>query len=78
MNVSRPGIRAGFSRSQSSTASSPVAVGPSLTPSGLWTPAKNSTWAPSACRVRSPIQSMCAEQSYQSPVSESCRVRPSS
>ena len=29
-----------------------------------------------AARVRSPIQSMCAEQSYQSPVSESRRVRP--
>ena len=51
-----------------------VAVGPSLTPSGLWTPEKNSTCAPSSSRVRSPIQSMCAEQSYQSPVSESRRV----
>ena len=48
-----------------------VAVGPSLTPIGLWTPAKNSTCAPSSWRVRSPIQSMWAEQSYQSPVSES-------
>ena len=51
---------------------------PSFTPIGLWTPAKNATWAPSAARVRSPIQSMCAEQSYQSPVRESRRVSPCS
>ena len=69
-----PGIRAGLSCAQSSTTSSGVAAGPSLTPSGLCTPAKNSTCAPSGWRVRSPIQSMCAEQSYQSPVSESRRV----
>ena len=71
-------MRSGFSRSQSSTTSSGVAVGPSLTPIGLCTPEKNSTCAPSSCRVRSPIQSRCAEQSYQSPVSESLRVSPSS
>ena len=39
--------------------------------SGCRRRARNSTWAPSSWRVRSPIQSMCAEQSYQSPVSES-------
>ena len=78
ISVSRPGRRAGLSRSQSSTTSSAVAVGPSLTPSGLLTPAKNSTCAPPSWRVRSPIQSMCAEQSYQSPVSESFRVSASS
>ena len=62
----------------SSTTSAGVAVGPIFTPIGLWTPEKNSTCAPSSWRVRSPIQSMCAEQSYQSPVIESRRVRPSS
>ena len=67
MNVSRPGIRPGLSRSASATASSGVAVGPSLTPIGLRHPEKNSTCAPSSSRVRSPIQSMCAEQSYGSP-----------
>ena len=36
ISVSRPGRRAGLSRSQSSTTSSAVAVGPSLTPSGLF------------------------------------------
>ena len=35
-------------------------------------------WAPSSWRVRSPIHSMWAEQSYQAPVSESCRVSASS
>ena len=79
ISVSRPGIRSGFSRSQSSTdLVGRRTPGPSLTPIGLWTPEKNSTCAPSSARVRSPIQSMCAEQSYQSPVSESRRVRPSS
>ena len=78
ISVSRPGMRPGFSASHSAVTSAAVAVGPSLTPSGLWTPAKKATWAPSAARVRSPIQSMCAEQSYQSPVSESRRVRPCS
>ncbi len=71
-------MRSGLSRSQSSSASAGVVVGPSFTPSGLWTPEKNSTCAPCSWRVRSPIQSMWAEQSYQSPVSESFRVRPSS
>ena len=78
ISVSRPGMRSGFSRAHSSTTSSGVAVGPSLTPIGLCTPEKNSTCAPSSSRVRSPIQSMCAEQSYQSPVSESRRVSASS
>ena len=76
--MSRPGIRAGLSRSQISISSSAVAVGPTFTPSGLFTPEKNSTWAPSSFRVRSPIQSMWAEQSYQSPVVESRRVSASS
>ena len=77
-SVSRPGMRPGFRRSHSSSTSSGVAVGPTLTPSGLWTPEKNSTCAPSGWRVRSPIQSMWAEQSYQSPVRESRRVSDSS
>ena len=78
ISVSRPGRRVGFSSSQSSSTSSAAAAGPSFTPSGLLTPAKNSTCAPPSARVRSPIQSMCAEQSYQSPVSESRRVSASS
>ena len=65
-------------RSHRARASSGVAVGPSLAPMGLLTPEKNSTWAPSIWRVRSPIQIMWAEQSYHSPVRESCRVRASS
>ena len=48
MNVSRPGTRSGLSRSASATASSGVAVGPSFTPIGLFTPEKNSTCAPSS------------------------------
>ena len=47
-------------------------LGPTLQPIGLPTPRRNSTCAPSSWRVRSPIHSMCAEQSYQPPVSESC------
>ena len=78
INVNRPSRCPGLSRSQSSTTSAGVAAGPILTPSGLLTPAKNSTCAPPASCVRSPIQSMCAEQSYQSPVSESRRVSASS
>ena len=68
----------GLSAWHSSSTSSAVAVGPSFTPIGLWTPCRNSTWAPSPWRVRSPIQSMCAEQSYQEPVRESWRVSASS
>ena len=47
-------------------------VGPSMTPE------KNATCAPSRSRVRFPIHSMCAEQSYHWPVSESVRVSASS
>ena len=78
IRVSRPGVRSGSSRSHSSSTSAGVAVGPILQPSGLPTPAKNSAWAPSGARVRSPTHSMCAEQSYQRPVSESRRVSASS
>ena len=70
-SVSRPGMRSGLSRSQSATSSSGVVVGPTLAPIGLWTPERNSTCAPSSCRVRSPTQRKCAEQAYQSPVVES-------
>ncbi len=78
ISVSRPGVRSGSSLPHSSTSSRGLALGPTLKPSGLCTPAKKAACAPSGCRVRSPIQSMCAEQSYQSPVSESRRVSPSS
>jgi len=77
-STSRPGSRRGLSRSQSPTVSSGVASGPSFTPTGLWTPERNSTWAPSSWRVRSPIQGRCAEQAYQSPVVLSMRVSASS
>ena len=60
-----------YSRSSSSGS----VVGPVLTPMGLLMPRMNSTWAPPGWRVRSPIQSMCAEQSYQSPVRLSWRVK---
>ena len=75
MNVRRPGSRSGLSRSTSAIASSGEAVGPSLTPIGLRTRLKNSTWAPSTSLVRSPIQTRCAEVSYASPVRLSILVR---
>ena len=78
MSVRRPGRRSGLRRSQSATTSSGVQLGPTLQPTGLLMPETNSTCAPSSCRVRSPTQIMWAEQSYQSPVSESMRVRHSS
>ena len=78
IRVSRPGMRSGLRASHSPTTSSGVTLGPTLQPTGLPTPERKCTWAPSSWRVRSPIQSMWAEQSYQSPVSESCRVSASS
>ena len=78
MSVSRPGRRSGFRRSQIATTSSGVQPAPTLAPTGLLMPERNSRWAPSSWRVRSPTQTMWAEQSYQSPVSESTRVRHSS
>ena len=78
ISVSRPGMRAGFSFSHSSSTKSAAVPGPILQPIGLPTPRRNSMWAPSSWRVRSPIHSMCAEQSYQPPLSESCRVSASS
>ena len=78
ISVSRPGMRAGLSASHSAITSSTVIDGPTLHPIGLPTPRRNSTWAPSSSRVRSPTQSMCAEQSYQPPVVESWRVSASS
>src|SRR6266540_1227936 len=74
ISVSRPGVRRGSRRAQIATASSGVALGPSLTPTGLPTPERNSRWAPSNWRVRSPTQSRCAEVSYQPPVRLSLRV----
>ena len=78
MRVSRPGMRSGLSRSHRPTTSSGPASGPTFEPTGLWMPERNSQWAPSSWRVRSPTHSMAAEQSYQSPVNESLRVRASS
>ena len=66
ISVRRPGTRAGLSGSHSASSSAGSTVGPTLQPIGLPTPRRNSTWAPSRSRVRSPIHSMCAEQSYQS------------
>jgi len=78
MSVSLPGMRAGFSFSHSSSTKVGSVVGPTLQPMGLPTPRRNSTCELSSWRVRSPIQSMCAEQSYQAPVSESSLVSASS
>ena len=58
----------------SSTTSSGVAAGPSLAATGLAMPRRNSRWAPSSWRVRSPTHSRWAEQSYQPPVRLSRRV----
>ena len=77
-SVRRPGRRSGFSRSQSATTSAGLQLGPTFAPTGLLMPARNSRCAPSSWRVRSPTQTMWAEQSYQSPVRESTRVRHSS
>ncbi len=74
MKVSRPGSRSGSSRSIRVSASSTVVVGPSFTPIGLRIFEANSMCAPSSWRVRSPIQTMCPETSYRSPVRESTRV----
>ena len=74
----RPGSLSGLSVSISFSVSSVESDGPHLKPSGLCTPRRNSTCAPSVWRVRSPIHSMCAEQSYQSPEVESTRVSASS
>ena len=62
-------MRDGLRRSHSSSTKSAEVEGPILQPIGLPTPRRNSTCAPSSPRVRSPIHSMCAEQSYQPPVS---------
>ena len=61
MKVSRPGSLSGLRRAASARASSAVAVGPSLQPIGLRMWRKYSTCAPSSCRVRSPIQTMCPD-----------------
>ena len=47
ISVSRPGERSGLSRSASATSSSGVIDGPTLAPTGLCSPERNSTWAPS-------------------------------
>mmetsp|Transcript_8772 Transcript_8772/g.18202 ORF Transcript_8772/g.18202 Transcript_8772/m.18202 type:complete len:251 (-) Transcript_8772:671-1423(-) len=75
MMVSRPGMFFGFMVLIMVSNSSGVHLSEILTPRGLLTPRQNSKWAPSSCRVRSPTQSMCAEQSYQRPVVESMRVK---
>ena len=49
-------------------------MGPSLTPIGFCTRDSSSTWAPSICRVRSPIQRKWPLTSYGSWVRESIRV----
>ncbi|CKQ94887.1 Uncharacterised protein [Mycobacterium tuberculosis] len=62
-NVSRPGLLCGSSRSTYSTASSGVMLGPNLTPTGLAITWANAMCAPSICRVRSPIHTVCADRS---------------
>ncbi len=76
--VSLPGSFSGLSVSIRRSRPSAVSLGPTFMPMGFFTPRQNSTWAPSIWRVRSPIQTMCAEVSYQSPEVESTRVMASS
>ena len=78
MRTMRPASFAGLSVSIRRSVSSTESEGPHLKPIGLRTPRRNSTCAPSGWRVRSPIHSMWAEQSYQSPEVESTRVSASS
>mmetsp|Transcript_57502 Transcript_57502/g.113305 ORF Transcript_57502/g.113305 Transcript_57502/m.113305 type:complete len:212 (-) Transcript_57502:913-1548(-) len=77
-SVTRPGRLPGLTASRSSTSSSSPHLSLIFTPMGLWMPRTNSRCPQSSCRVRSPTQSMCAEQSYHCPVVESWRVRASS
>ena len=65
----------GFSLSIRARMYSGVVVGPIFTPSGFDSEARNSTCAPSSCRVRSPTQSRWPDTSYGSSVRESIRVR---
>ena len=62
-NVNRPGLLCGSSLSTYSTASSGVIVGPIFTPIGLAITSANAMCAPSSWRVRSPIQTVCADRS---------------
>ena len=58
--------------------SSGLVPGPILTPTGLWTPWRMATWAPSTSRVRSPTHRKWAEVSYRRPERESRRIMASS
>ena len=71
ISVRRPGSLSGLSMSISFSNSSGSMVGPHFTPIGFFTPRRNSTWAWSGWRVRSPIHSMWPEVAYQSPEVES-------
>jgi hypothetical protein len=66
----RPASRAGLSVSSMRSSASGVRLGPHFMPMGLPTPRRNSTCAEPSKRVRSPIHSMWALVSYQSPVSD--------
>ena len=63
MKVRRPGSFSGFSFWASAMASSAEVVGPSFTPIGFWMWLSISTWAPSSCRVFSPIHRKWPETS---------------
>ena len=56
ISVRRPGSFSGLSASISRINSSGFSVGTAFEPIGFLTPRKNSTWAWSSWRVRSPIQ----------------------
>ena len=64
MKVNLPGSRLGSSFSIKASTSSTWVLGPSFTPIGLRILEQKSTCAPSILRVRSPIQTKCAETSY--------------
>ena len=71
----RPGSRAGLSVSSNFSSASVSRLGPHFMPSGFPMPSANSICALFSNRVRSPIQTMCADVSYQSPVRLSRRVK---
>ena len=64
ISVRRPGSFCGLRISINCSNSSGFSDGPHFMPIGFFTPRKNSTCAPSGCRVRSPIHSMWADTSY--------------
>ena len=74
IRVKPAGTLAGLSTAIRRSRSSGSSDGAAFQADRILDAAQNSTWAPSSWRVRSPIHSICAEVSYQSPLVESIRV----